>query len=439
MNKHMLPFETTKPGDRELIDLAFNKKKADDRKEWLAKFKPGTFLDHNISKVPISDFINKELILFSMADNMRSIPSLVDGFKPGQRKIIYACFKRKLTAKTEIKVAQLGGYVSEHTAYHHGENNLAMTIVGLAQNFPGSNNLNLLAPKGQFGTRALGGKDAAAARYIFTTIPEHTRHIFHPADDGLLNYLNEEGQDIEPEWYMPTIPMVLINGSDGIGTGWSSQIPNYNPKDIIANLRRRMKGEEYVPMHPWYRGYNGPIEATEKPGQYKVSGIVRQKEDDPKIWEITELPVQTWTTPYKEFLEEKVAGTEKVPSTIKDYKEYHTDRTVHFVVELNQKGEAEIASKGADAFFKLSSLKGTTNMVLFDSEGKIKKYGTVEEILEDFYLLRMSFYQKRKVSLARQSSCSERILTLLHACRTTLSRCSKIYTTACRTRLALSR
>jgi DNA topoisomerase II len=423
MNKHMLPFQTTQVGDRELIDLAFNKKKADDRKEWLRQFEPGTYLDHNIDKVPISDFINKELILFSMADNLRSIPSLVDGLKPGQRKILYACFKRKLNPKIEIKVAQLGGYVSEHTAYHHGENNLAMTIVGLAQNFVGSNNINLLAPRGQFGTRALGGKDAAAARYIFTTIPEHTRHLFHPADDALLNYLNEEGQDIEPEWYMPTIPMVLVNGSEGIGTGWSSQVPNYNPLDIIANLRRRMKGEDPVPMHPWYRGFKGAIE-LEAPGaaRYKIGGIVRQPNpDDNKTWEIVELPVQTWTTSYKEFLEEKVAGSEKVPSTIKDYKEYHTDTTVHFIIELNQKGEEEIKAKGPETFFKLTTTKTTSNMVLFDADGKIKKYSSAMEILEDFYLLRMSFYQKRKV---RRKADRKRgsLLMLYSVHRTTSSR-----------------
>lgn len=104
-----------------------------------------------MSSVPISDFVNKELILFSMADNIRSIPSVADGLKPGQRKILFACFKRNLTK--EIKVAQLSGYVSEKTAYHHGEVSLAQTIVGLAQTFVGSNNVNLLDPNGQFGTR----------------------------------------------------------------------------------------------------------------------------------------------------------------------------------------------------------------------------------------------------------------------------------------------
>ena len=151
MAKHRKPFSVCDDSDRALIDMAFNKKKADDRKEWLRNLKPGTFMDHTISTIPLSDFINKELILFSMADNIRSIPSIVDGLKPGQRKIMYACFKRKLSH--EIKVAQLAGYVAEHSAYHHGEVSLCSTIVNLAQNYVGSNNMNLLEPMGQFGTR----------------------------------------------------------------------------------------------------------------------------------------------------------------------------------------------------------------------------------------------------------------------------------------------
>ena len=399
MGKHMLPFETTQPGDRELIDLAFNKKKADDRKEWLRLFRPGTYLDHNIDKVPIKDFINKELILFSMADNARSIPSVVDGLKPGQRKVMFGCFKRKL--KGEIKVAQLIGYVAEHSAYHHGETSLASTIVNLAQDFCGANNVNILSPNGQFGTRLMGGKDAASARYIFTNVADITRAIYHPADDALLNYLNDDGQNIEPEWYIPTIPLVLLNGSEGIGTGWSSNVPNYNPKDILANLRRRLAGQEYEPMYPWYRGFTGAITPEDaNKNRFKCTGIYNQIDD--KTWEITELPVKTWTSPYKESLEERVVGSEKIPATIKEYKEYHTDTTVHFSVELNAKGQAEIAEKGPEVFFKLTSQISTSNMVLFDQHGKIKKYTTPEEILDDFYLLRLEYYSKRKDFLVEE-------------------------------------
>nr|KIR87863.1 DNA topoisomerase II [Cryptococcus tetragattii IND107] len=395
LDKHRLAFETMQPEDRQLIDMAFNKKKADDRKEWLRQFKPGTYLDHDIQSLPISDFVNKELILFSMADNIRSIPSVADGLKPGQRKVLFGCFKRNLTK--EIKVAQLAGYVSEKTAYHHGEASLTSTIVGLAQNFVGSNNINLLDPNGQFGTRLAGGKDAASARYIFTNLPRMTRAIFHPADDGLLNYLVEDGMSIEPDYFMPTVPMVLINGADGIGTGWSTAIPNYNPVDIVENLRRMMRGEEPEKMTPWFRGFKGSIERIDQ-DKYKVSGIIEKVNDT--TLEITELPIRRWTQDFKEMLEEMTTGTDKVPQTIKDYEEHHTDTTVHFRVHMTEKNLADAEKEGFDKRFKLTTSLGTGNMVCFDLNGKIKKYASPEEILEEFFHKRLEFYGHRKQHLA---------------------------------------
>ncbi|KAK4056942.1 DNA topoisomerase 2 [Microbotryomycetes sp. JL221] len=391
MKRHRLPFKPSTETDRELIDMAFNKKKADDRKEWLRRFVPGTYMDHNVNQVPIADFINKELILFSMADNIRSIPSVVDGFKPGQRKVLFACFKRKL--KNEIKVGQLSGYVSEHTAYHHGDLSLQATIIGLAQQFVGSNNLNVLDPNGQFGTRLQGGKDAASARYIFTNVASITRTVFHPDDDQVLTYLNDDGQSIEPAWYIPVMPMCLVNGSDGIGTGWSSSVPNYNPSDIVNNLKRKMAGQELEPMHPWYRGFRGTIERAEKDG-YKVSGLIQQIDDS--TIEITELPIRTWTQSYKELLESWVIGTDKSLPLIKDYKEYHTDTTVHFIITLTEPGKQAVKRDGLDKTFKMTGKISTSNMVMFDPHGKIKKYTTPEEVIEDFYDVRLEYYHKRK-------------------------------------------
>lgn len=223
-------------GDGELIDMAFSKKRAEDRKRWLQGYREGTFVDHSVRELTFSDFVNKELVQFSRYDNERSIPQLVDGWKVGQRKVLFAVFKKN--TKAELKVAQLSGYVAEQSAYHHGEQSLQQTIITMAQRFVGSNNLNFLEPVGQFGSRKEGGKDASAPRYIFTKLAPYTRLVFPEADDPLLEYLYEEGQKIEPKYYVPVIPTVLVNGSEGIGTGWSSFIPNYNPKDIISNLKR---------------------------------------------------------------------------------------------------------------------------------------------------------------------------------------------------------
>merc|ERR1719191_1710899 len=135
------------------------------------------------------------------------IPCMVDGLKTGQRKVLFGAFKKKITS--DIKVAQFSGYIAEHSAYHHGEVSLQGTIVGMAQTFVGSNNVNLFVPSGQFGTRLQGGKDAASARYIYTRLERIARAIFHPDDDRILQYQNEEGQSIEPVWYAPIVPWIL--------------------------------------------------------------------------------------------------------------------------------------------------------------------------------------------------------------------------------------
>merc|ERR1719228_1175146 len=238
MVRHKIKFNYSGQTDDQSITLAFSKKAVDQRKEWLTDWMeegkrrkelnlPEVYLyEKDTRVVNYTDFINKELVLFSNMDNERSIPSLVDGFKPGQRKVMFTCFKRNIEKK-EIKVAQLAGSVGELSAYHHGEMSLMGTIINLAQNFVGSNNINLLQPIGQFGTRLTGGKDSASPRYIFTQLSPLARHIFNSNDDPLLNYLKDDNLQIEPEWYIPILPMVLVNGADGIGTGWMTKIPNY--------------------------------------------------------------------------------------------------------------------------------------------------------------------------------------------------------------------
>ncbi|TRM62918.1 DNA topoisomerase [Schizophyllum amplum] len=392
--KHVIPFAQTEDGDRELIDLAFSKKKADDRKEWLRQCKPGTFLNHDVDEIPISDFINKELILFSMADNIRSIPSVADGLKPGQRKIIWGCFRRKL--KKEIKVAQLVGYVSEHAAYHHGEQSLTMTIVNLAQDYVGSNNINLLMPNGQYGTRDQGGKDHAAARYIFTELSPMTRALFHTADEPLLKQQKEDNQLVEPEYYMPVIPMVLVNGADGIGTGWSTSVPSYNPTDIVANIRRLMNGEEQIPMLPWWRGFNGEIKVIGK-NKYDVTGIAR-KINDTQV-EITELPIHKWTQNFKADLESLMVS-EKGDPPVKTYTEHHDNTNVHFIITMSAAELKKAEELGFVEYFKLTTKISTANMICFNFDAKITRYDSPEEIIEEYYPQRLAYYQKRKDFLA---------------------------------------
>ena len=391
LDRHLKEFHTMEENEPELIELAFSKKKADERKEWLRQFKPGTYLDHSTRDVTYTDFINKELILFSMADNMRSIPSVVDGLKPGQRKVLFTCFKRNL--KKDTKVVELAGSVSGLTAYQHGESSLQSTIVGLAQTFVGSNNINCLEPSGNFGSRLQGGSDCASARYIYTRLSPFARKIFHPADEPLLTYNTDDERTIEPQTYVPVVPMVLINGADGIGTGWSSSIPNYNPEDIVENLKLMMDGKEINTMTPWFRDFKGTVTPMGQ-DRYKFSGVARQTGDN-EI-EITELPIRMWTQDFKDKLVE-IIKAEKIPSFIKDYDDYNTHKDVHFVIRMEDKHMKIALDEGLEEKFKLTKSVATSNLVAFDAEGRITKYANVEDILKEFYNIRIKFYEKRKV------------------------------------------
>ncbi|XP_022655107.1 DNA topoisomerase 2-alpha-like isoform X2 [Varroa destructor] len=405
MTRHRIPFRYTGAEDDSSITLAFSKKMVEERKTWLTQGMeerkqrremglPEIYLYNKDTKaVSFHEFVHKELILFSNMDNERSIPSLVDGLKPGQRKVLFTCLKRN--DKREVKVAQLAGSVAEMSAYHHGEQSLMMTIINLAQNFVGSNNINLLQPIGQFGTRLQGGKDSASPRYIFTKLSPLARFIFPALDDPILNNLYDDNQKIEPEYYLPIIPMVLVNGAEGIGTGWSTKIPNYNPRDVMANVRRLIRDEPLKKMQPWYKGFEGEIATVDAGNRIVIHGEVSLLNNN-RV-QITELPVKVWTQAYKEnVLEVLLHGSEKVPGIISDYREYNTDTKVNFVVTMDAANFEKARSDGMHKVFKLQTTMATTSMVLFDSTGCIRFYDSPEQILEEFYDVRLKGYVMRK-------------------------------------------
>ena len=392
LTKHAVEFKWTDESDGEALEMAFSKHQAAKRKNWLqTMYDPDQYIDVTSGEITYRDFVNKELIQFSFADNERSLPSAIDGLKPSQRKVLYACFKRNLTK--EIKVAQLAGYCSENTGYHHGEASLHSTIINMAQNYVGSNNIPLLYPSGQFGTRLQGGKDAASPRYIFTKLGPLTRLIFPQADEPLLTYKEDDGMSVEPLFYVPIVPLVLVNGSEGIGTGWSSSIPTYNPIQVIENVLRLIHQEEPVEMIPYAVGFEGQVLVKETGEGFITRGNLSILSETK--FEITELPVGKWVEDYKTFLQKKVSTR-----LIKSFTEHHTDRKVRFVVtvpktfRLKSKDEAVLAKE-----FKLDSLIHTSNMHAFDCENRLKKYTDARELLKDFYHVRYEYYVKRKAWL----------------------------------------
>ena len=369
------------------IILAFDKKKADARKTWLLEStaKEASELEVSYGKVKqldITDFVHKDLVNFSLADLKRSIAHMADGLKPSQRKVMFSCFQKNLTA--EMKVAQLAAYVAEKSSYHHGEVSLAETIVKLANDYTGSNNINLLEPCGQFGTRLMGGKDASQTRYIFTRLTKEARKLFDPNDDAILNYLDDDGRSIEPDFYMPTLPTVLINGTEGIGTGFSCYVPPYNPKDIRDNILNHLHGKSMKKMKPWFRGFKGRIfehdDVWMTEGVWNVIG---------KTVKVSELPPGRWTQDYKEHLD---ALVEK--KMISSFTNNSTTENVDFVIQ-------DYTGKDIIKDLKLQKTLRTTNMHLFHPTKGIHKYDTAESILSDFIKLRYEYYKKRKEHLIK--------------------------------------
>jgi len=247
------------------MHLAFDETLADRRKVWISQWTRSLNVE-DLDLQPISEFINKEFILFSRADLERSIPGLMDGFKESHRKIMHgAHIKWTITkGKTDypkVKISTLNAFVMEKTGYQHGDNILPKVIAAMAQVYTGGYNINWFEPEGRLGSRFNGGK-AAAPRYIYTRPGKLLPYILRKEDEALLDYVVDEGETLEPKTYYPIIPMILINGSQGIGTGHSTRIPCHNPLDVIAWLKGKLSGipnRDLPEIRPWFRGYRGNI------------------------------------------------------------------------------------------------------------------------------------------------------------------------------------
>ena len=402
-NKKIVGFEISEKSN-DAIDMVFNKKRADDRKDWLKLYDRSSFIDTSKQIITYDEFIHKELIHFSKYDCDRSIPNLMDGLKISLRKILFSAFKKNLT--NEIKVAQFSGYVSEHSGYHHGEASLNAAIVGMAQNFVGSNNINLFTPNGQFGTRLQGGKDSASERYIFTQLNKITRTLFPVNDDNILTYLNDDGLLVEPIYYAPIIPMVLVNGSKGIGTGFSTDIMCYNPTKIIQYLKNKLTlHEEAIEFIPYYDGFKGEITKISDE-KFLIKGVYENTGVD--TIRVTELPVGYWTEDFKELLENLIEPGQdkdgkKIVSVIKDYDDMSKDTNVDFIItfakgKLNEleQSKGDHNCSGLEKLLKLYTTNTTTNMHLFDSNDTLHKYEKISDIIDAYYEVRLKLYQTRK-------------------------------------------
>ena len=366
------------------INKVFNQKQADERKTWMEEYdcNNSVILDTTKTFMPvdISDFLNLDMIKFSIDDCLRSIPNVYDGLKQSQRKILYASL---IKGSQKLKVSQLAGFVSEKTNYHHGEECLNQTIIKMAQTFVGSNNINILEPEGQLGSRVANGRDAASPRYVFTRVDPIVKKIFPEADNKLLDYINDDGDIVEPEYYVPTIPMILVNGITAIGTGWSSNIPSYNPEDLKKCVKLWLDNKELPDITPYYKGFKGSISKIDEK-KYQTLGTF-EKMAKTNWYRVTEIPIGTSIDGYKEYLEDLIELKK-----IKSMNNYSNDEDIQFEINVLPGFKVDIDT------LKLKTYLHTSNMVCFTDGNKLKRFGNVQEIIDIFCSKRLSLYKKKK-------------------------------------------
>ena len=331
----------------------------------------------------IQEFFNKEFKAFSNLDNVRSIPSVIDGFKDAQRKAVYGLFCH---GDKEIKVAQLGSSASLVTHYAHGEVSMCNTIVGLAQNFPGSNNVNLFEPIGQFGS--ILSPVASAHRYIYTKPSQHLREYIRKEDDCILRYKYEDGDRVEPEHYLPILPFWLLNGAVGVGTGHSVKVAPRCPAKAKKALELIMKGsdkDDVLPLlEPHLKGWTGVIRTIET-GKYQLQGRLIKENLSTII--VEELPYPG-IDKFKAVLVDLMNQ-----GKVKDFDNNSSEEGIKFTIkvprDIGRKSEFDLI-----LLFKLNS-QFTENVTLWDIDGNLKKYDDVYEALFEFAEYRLEKFSER--------------------------------------------
>lgn len=353
-----------------------------------------------MKKIRVKDYIHSELKEFSLYDNVRSIPILFDGFKPSQRKAIYGTLNRGEGAP-EIQVERLAAYVAERSDYHHGTGSMESTIVGLANNYAGSNNVNLLVPSGQFGSRLT--KDAAASRYIFTKLSNNFRQLFRKEDDLILEYNYSDGEKIEPKYYLPILPMVLVNGSQGTGTGHASLILSYHPnklRDLILQVldNKTLTKNKLV---PWFNGFKGKVERDLVSGQVVVTG--KLEVINTTTIRISEIPVGLYHDQYQEILFKL-----EDEGFIKSFDSRSTEESFDFLVQCPRTTTALDLDKLYQKFKLIS--RDTENFTLWNEKGTLERFDSAESVIERFVPWRLTKYEERRLKLIEVVNEKIRIL-----------------------------
>ena len=431
------------------IRKAFSDDFITERKAWLRNYQVKDFFSFQ-PEMTVTHFINEELIKYSLATLVRHIPILLDGMKTSWRKILFGTFSkwgRKTTGINKFNVARFASHTGEISCYHHGDS-LSKVVIMMAQDFVGSNNLPYLVGLGGFGTRNLGGKEAAPPRYTHVLPSWWLPYVYKKEDDDILTRVEDQGELIEPEFYLPIIPIQAVNGANGIATGHSTFIPNHHPLDVIDWYLRRLKDEPTKNIKPWYRGFRGSIEIIDKrkvenetgvkiedEATFDLPGATRDEEEvegenplptvpegrysmvtdgiyypgekptDPDFT-ITELPIGVWTKKYFKWVEQL-----QITKQIKNSRNNSNDIDIH--IEISGVNLSRTPTKMAEkktskkkqtckavdiTSLRLRRSYGMGNMILLDSERHPVRYKNIGEIMETFFNTRLPFYEKRRLN-----------------------------------------
>lgn len=340
----------------------------------------------------VDDFFEADYINQASNDAYQNVSSFIDGFKPTQRKIIHTI--KKFNIGMKIKVEELANKTAGETEYLGGANNVSGVIVNTSKNYTGSNNLPLLVSKGDFGTRMK--KVSAAPRYIFTHKQPYFDSIIMKEDDDILVKQIFEGKEIEPRYFSPIIPLILVNGSSGVGTGFSNDVFPRDPKEIIKHLQNRLNGKSsQYDFIPFWTDFNGTV-MHEENRRYQTYGVFERTNSTTVT--ITELPIRYTLTKYLKILEslvEKGLITSYIDQTEAKYNKYL------FTVKFRR---TELAKLSDDKLIELLKLREAMSEVLvcMDENNYIIEFSTIQELFEHYYNHRLQDYKKRKEDMIQK-------------------------------------
>lgn len=347
----------------------------------------------------ITEFLSVEYKDFAMYSiEGRAIPSCIDGFKPSQRKVIHVANQIWKTGNEKVlKIFQLSGKVASDVFYHHGDASLNSAIINMAQKF--KNNAPLLEEDGQFGS--LRSPQAGAPRYIGTKLSDNFRLMYKDFD--LLNYKEEEGEKIEPEFFLPIIPTVLINGSSGIAVGFATNILNRDVKSVTDSCIKVLTEKKIEEIAPSLREFTGDfVQDTENHKRWIIRGKIERL--NTSTVKITELPPSMTFEKYEDLLD-KLCETKEIVSYDDNCKD-----SIEYIIKFTRSDLEKATDEKLIKMFKLEEAS-TEIFSTLDENGKLKIFETTSEIIEYFVAFRLSYYHKRKEFMLAKMNHDLKILS----------------------------